>query len=84
MWLRVLKAIVDCARTITATRMLDKRKSIFSPQKRGEYVPIRFAFSSLKTKFCRKNRLYSTATSLSKAQVSVNTKVSVWEITYVA
>ena len=70
MLLRVLKAIVDCARTITATRMLDKRKSIFSPQKRGEYVPIRFAFSSLKTKFCRKTYFIWLWLGLNKTEVS--------------
>ncbi len=84
MLLRVLKVIVDCARTITPTRMLDKRKSIFSLQKIGEYASVRFAFSSLKTKFCRNNRLYSTATGLSKAQVSVSTKADIWSMTYVA
>ncbi len=43
--------------------------TIFPLQKRGKYVPIRFAFSSLKMKFCSKNILYPFVIGLSKTEV---------------
>ena len=43
---------------------------MFFLQKRGENVPIRFAFSSLKTKFGGKNILYPVVIGLSKTEVN--------------